>query len=234
MDYPKSLPGTGLVNGRFVDENPLTGAIGSLIPAQWGNAVTEEVLNVIQSAGLAADEQDNAQLKSAIEQKITQSVVPVASVQDAEQGTDNVKRMTPLRVFQAIAKRVVQASESIAGVAKTATQAQTDGGADNTTIVTPKTLRFGFSASLTTNGYIVFPTWLGGFIIQWVGISTLGIQGAYSSFALAFPNTCLAVFPSTLNGSAPGSVSLGAKTQTGFTLYSELLPCGFCAIAFGR
>lgn len=234
MDYPKSLPGTGLVNGRFVDENPLTGAIGSLIPAQWGNAVTEEVLNVIQSAGLAADEQDNAQLKSAIEQKITQSVVPVASVQDAEQGTDNVKRMTPLRVFQAIAKRVVQASESIAGMAKIATQAQTDSGADTTTIVTPKTLRFGFSASLTTNGYIVFPSWLGGFIIQWVGLSTLGIQGAYSSFTLAFPNVCLAVFPSTLNGSAPGSVSLGAKNQNGFTLYSELLPCGFCAIAFGR
>ncbi|AMT87598.1 hypothetical protein AYO71_08575 [Pseudomonas koreensis] len=234
MDYPKSLPGAGLVNGKFVDENPLTGAIGSLIPAQWGNAVTEEVLNVIQSAGLAADEQDNAQLKSAIEQKITQSVLPVASVQDAEQGTDNVKRMTPLRVFQAIAKRVVQASESIAGVAKIATQVQTDSGADTTTIVTPKTLRFGFSASLTTNGYIVFPSWLGGFIIQWIGLSTLGIQGAYSSFTLAFPNVCLAVFPSTLNGSAPGSVSLGAKNQNGFTLYSELLPCGFCAIAFGR
>ncbi len=234
MDYPKSLPGTGLVNGRFVDENPLTGAIGSLIPAQWGNAVTEEVLNVIQSAGLAADEQDNAQLKSAIEQKITQSMVPLASVQDAEQGTDNVKRMTPLRVFQAIAKRVVQASESIAGVAKIATQVQTESGADTTTIVTPKTLRFGFSASLTTNGYIVFPSWLGGFIIQWIGLSTLGIQGAYSSFTLAFPNICLAVFPSTLNGSAPGSVSLGAKNQNGFTLYSELLPCGFCAIAFGR
>ena len=234
MDYPKSLPGAGLVNGKFVDENPLTGAIGSLIPAQWGNAVTEEVLNVIQSAGLAADEQDNAQLKSAIEQKITQSVLPVASVQDAEQGTDNVKRMTPLRVFQAIAKRVLQASESIAGVAKIATQVQTDSGADTTTIVTPKTLRFGFSASLTTNGYIVFPSWLGGFIIQWIGLSTLGIQGAYSSFTLAFPNICLAVFPSTLNGSAPGSVSLGAKNQNGFTLYSELLPCGFCAIAFGR
>jgi len=144
MDYPKSLPGAGLVNGKFVDENPLTGAIGSLIPAQWGNAVTEEVLNVIQSAGLAADEQDNAQLKSAIEQKITQSVLPVASVQDAEQGTDNVKRMTPLRVFQAIAKRVVQASESIAGVAKIATQVQTDSGADTTTIVTPKTPALAF------------------------------------------------------------------------------------------
>lgn len=234
MDYPRSLPGTGLVNGKFVDENPLTGAIGSLIPAQWGNAVSEEVLNVIQSAGLVADEHDNTQLKIAIERKITQSVVASASVEEAEQGTDNVKRMTPLRVFQAIAKKLVQASETLAGVARTATQAQTESGTDSATIVTPKTLRFGFAISLTANGYIVFPAWMGGLIIQWIGSSTLGIQGAYSSFPLAFPNACFTVLPATVNGSAPGSVSLGPKTQTGFLLYADLLPCGFCAIAIGR
>jgi len=38
MDYPKSVPSAGLVNGKFVDENPLTGTAGSLIPAEWGNA----------------------------------------------------------------------------------------------------------------------------------------------------------------------------------------------------
>lgn len=66
MDYPKSVPSVGLVGGKFVDEDPLAGSPGSLIPSQWGNAVTDELLNVIAGAGLQPDEDDNAQLLSAI------------------------------------------------------------------------------------------------------------------------------------------------------------------------
>ncbi|MEE4618532.1 phage tail protein [Pseudomonas alliivorans] len=66
MDYPKSVPGVGLVSGKFVDENPATGAPGSLIPAQWGNSVTQEILNVILEAGLVPSEADVTQLHRAI------------------------------------------------------------------------------------------------------------------------------------------------------------------------
>jgi len=66
VDYPKSVPSVGLVNGKFVDENPLNGLPGSLIPAVWGNSVTLEMLNVIQGAGLAPDESDTTQLLAAI------------------------------------------------------------------------------------------------------------------------------------------------------------------------
>ncbi|MFA0996706.1 MULTISPECIES: phage tail protein [Pseudomonas syringae group] len=66
MDYPKSVPSVGLVSGKFVDENPATGTPGSLIPAKWGNSVTQEILNVIQGAGLVPDEADVTQLHRAI------------------------------------------------------------------------------------------------------------------------------------------------------------------------
>lgn len=66
MDYPKSVPGVGLVSGKFVDENPATGTPGSLIPAQWGNSVTQEILNVILGAGLVPSEADVTQLHRAI------------------------------------------------------------------------------------------------------------------------------------------------------------------------
>ncbi|MGE7959090.1 gp53-like domain-containing protein [Pseudomonas sp. NPDC089530] len=66
MDYPKGVPSVGLVNGRFVDENPLAGTPGSLIPASWGNGVTQEILGVVQAAGLTPDEASNNQLLSAL------------------------------------------------------------------------------------------------------------------------------------------------------------------------
>lgn len=72
MDYPKSVPSVGLVNGKFVDENPVTGTPGSLIPAVWGNSVTQELLGVITGAGMVPDEADLGQLILAV-RKINQS-----------------------------------------------------------------------------------------------------------------------------------------------------------------
>lgn len=68
MDYPKSVENVGLVGGKFVDENPTAGTPGSLIPAEWGNAITDELLNVITAAGLVPSEANTAQLLLAIRQ----------------------------------------------------------------------------------------------------------------------------------------------------------------------
>ncbi|WP_433767283.1 carbohydrate-binding protein CenC [Pseudomonas putida] len=68
MDYPKNIPGAGLANGRFVDEDPVTGTPGSLIPASWGNAVTQEILNAISAAGFVPSENQTDQLSLAIKE----------------------------------------------------------------------------------------------------------------------------------------------------------------------
>ncbi|OOW04282.1 hypothetical protein MF6396_08115 [Pseudomonas sp. MF6396] len=72
---------------------------------------------------------------------LVQSLTIRATQPEAEAGTDDTKVMTPLRVFQAIAKVITQATESKFGWAKVATQAQVTTGADDTTIITPRKLR---------------------------------------------------------------------------------------------
>lgn len=80
MDYPRSVPGLGLVSGKFVDEDPTAGTPGSLIPAVWGNSVTQELLAVIKGAGIVADEADNEQLFKSINTLINGAKVsPVLS-----------------------------------------------------------------------------------------------------------------------------------------------------------
>lgn len=120
MDYPKSMPGVGLVNGKFIDENTTTGQVGSLIPSSWGDAVTDEILAVIQAAGLDPDEHDNTQLVQAIGLLLSEAtpeatatvlgLVKQASKQEAEDGMDDKKSMSALRVHQAIAKKAPAAA----------------------------------------------------------------------------------------------------------------------------
>ncbi|OOH83550.1 hypothetical protein BOW65_05430 [Pseudomonas koreensis] len=72
MDYPKSVPSVGLVNGKFVNEDVIAGLPGSLIPATWGNSVTDELLSVVKSAGLEPSEADATQLLQAVK-KLSQA-----------------------------------------------------------------------------------------------------------------------------------------------------------------
>ncbi|WP_339464358.1 hypothetical protein [Pseudomonas sp. EA_65y_Pfl2_P74] len=72
MDYPKSVPSVGLVNGKFVNEDVIAGLPGSLIPATWGNSVTDELLNVVKSAGLEPSETDATQVLQAVK-KLSQA-----------------------------------------------------------------------------------------------------------------------------------------------------------------
>ena len=92
MDYPKSVPSAGLVNGKFVDENPLTGTPGSLIPADWGNGVTEEIVNVIKAGDLTPDETKFDQLLQAIQNVSAKgwnldSALPIGSLPPATVAT---------------------------------------------------------------------------------------------------------------------------------------------------
>jgi len=119
----------------------------------------------------------------------------------------------------ALAPLAQQATEIKQGTAKLATQVLTDAGADDTTIVTPKKLRWGFQILKEINGYIIFPSWLGGLIIQWGRVSGNGGTDIATAFPIAFPNAMYSL-NATLNytpGSAVnGYVDVGVSSLTSF------------------
>ncbi|MGE8187936.1 phage tail protein [Pseudomonas sp. NPDC086278] len=126
----------------------------------------------------------------------------------------------------ALAALAAQATEINQGTAKVATDAQMLESANDVVIATPKKLRKGFAVSLTANGYITFPSWLGGWIVQWG-------SGLYSSdtpvpFTLAFPTACLAVVTGAGNYDSPKAAyqkvtAIGgySQTKTGFIASSS-------------
>ncbi|PFG59325.1 tail collar domain [Pseudomonas poae] len=87
----------------------------------------------------------------------------------------------------ALALLVSQATEVKQGTAKVGTQPQVNAGVNDEVIVTPKKLRLGFAASLTANGYLMFPSWLGGLTIQWGSVTS---SAAALSFPIAFATNC--------------------------------------------
>ncbi|MNJ21403.1 hypothetical protein D3C77_157530 [compost metagenome] len=102
MDYPKSVPNVGLVDGKFVDEDPVVGLVGSLIPSVWGNQVTEELLNVIRESGMQPDESNSDQLCQAITVKIGQALsVAKATVGESRNARMLVSAASATVIFQA-------------------------------------------------------------------------------------------------------------------------------------
>ena len=115
-----------------------------------------------------------------------------------------------------------QATESVAGIAAVATQSQTNAGVDDATIVTPKKMRAGFVSSFTLNGFIAFPTWLGGLVIQWGRTAVMGDGTSITvSLPASFTSTTLQLWTS-LYGDVSGDASACRVSSGQFLNLSQI------------
>lgn len=132
-----------------------------------------------------------------------------------------------------------QAGESVLGMLKVATQAQTNAGAADDVAVTPKKLRAGFAASFATAGYLAFPTWMGGLIIQWGSIYVPANSTATGSLPIAFPTAVFqgvcsydspggSVYPSgAINFPSLSTYQIGVKSASGTNFIMRYIAIGY-------
>lgn len=205
MDFPKSVPGVGLVDGKFVDENQATGQVGSLIPSAWGNAVTQEMLAVIVAAGLQPSEASLVQLLEALRamflridqptDKRPQLFGPAGMVGSAEHGSALEIRESGLvengstELTHAPRISFHWGGVFIRALAMSPLGALLWGGKQ---VALSEDIQAA-AVSLGPTGRIVMPPSMGGWILQWFEGSLSGSEGvAYpaQSFPIAFPTAC--------------------------------------------
>lgn len=115
-------------------------------------------------------------------------------------------------VYLAFNRLLVSATEAIKGLARFATQSEVNAGVDDSSIVTPKKLRAGFQIQLSVNGYIYFPSWMGGLVWQWGNRAFT--SGSTSAFTTPFPNEALIVWalPNSIVGGSPSTVAVNVQS----------------------
>ncbi len=111
-----------------------------------------------------------------------------------------------------------QATEINQGTAKVATAAQMLDSENDSVMATPKKLRLGFKFSPGANGYITFPSWMGGLIIQWGALSMAQDTNAVATMSIAFPT---ANFWEGVTGSI--NRITGGTTQSGTNVTARTL-----------
>jgi len=134
-------------------------------------------------------------------------VVKLATQAQTDAGAEDDVVVTPKK----LKAWVKQATETVLGMLKVATQAQTNAGTADDVAGTPKKMRAGFAVLLAPNGYVAFPTWMGGLIIQW---GRTPDSSASADIVVTFPTT----FPSEVY-----SIAFAGDTFPGTANYNRTL-----------
>ncbi len=191
------IDGSGATaNNRFTDGDPVAGIPATMVTDDFMNDVQEEIMSVLTDRGIAPVKGTQNQLLTAIKALVanlaqaTESVrgsAKVATQSQTNSGADDTTFITPKKFSAGLAALIVQATELISGISKIATQTQVNTGTDDATIVTPKKIRYGFAMSFGVNGYVTFPTWLGGLVFQYGFAAASAASSGTVTYPISFP-----------------------------------------------
>ncbi|MDY7584348.1 phage tail protein [Pseudomonas sp. CCI3.1] len=116
-----------------------------------------------------------------------------------------------------------QATVEVPGITQLANAADVIAGSSTTKAITAPALRFGLQILKSQTGYIKFPTWLGGLIIQWTKTPVLSTAAPYMwIYPIEFPNEVIGMSGMFI-GSSQGTLEVVVQpTKTNARLANGL------------
>ena len=127
----------------------------------------------------------------------------VATQSDLRDGADDTRFVTAKKLTTWFATKT--ASYAAAGIAAFANASELRDGNSETKMLSPGVIKYGFSMLKAPNGYIVFPPWLGGLIIQW-GTAEIPAGRTNVPYTLTYPNASIVTVgqPQNITGGLDG------------------------------
>ncbi|MGI9278200.1 MAG: tail fiber protein [Endozoicomonas sp.] len=165
------------------------------------NSAINSTSEVLAANSKAVKTAYDAGTRSATESQKGQ--VERATQSEVNTGTDDIRYVSPKKLKAWGAAFVRNASESIKGFIEIATQAEVDAGTDDVRAVTPKKMRFGLSYLFAQNGFIIFPGWLGSWVVQWGAFNFSGNAQIQVFFPTSFIQKCYGVVATQHSNSVP-------------------------------
>lgn len=224
-DYP---------NGSFKNRTTPESKDGSYLEKDWANDKEGFFQSLLSGAGVAANGlvdkvgssqfytalisiiKDNVSITQATELVLGGAKIATQAIINA--GTNDTSFITAKKLFAWVQSGVSQATETLSGFARIATQTEVNNTASDFLIVTPKKLGVGMAFLKATNGYFAFPTWLGGWVLQWGTTAVMADATTITvTLPMAFPNANLWMDTGvvTLAGSSASTESTASPLTLG-------------------
>lgn len=222
-EYVNSTPADAdYPGGSFKNATTGAGVDGTPLEKKWANDWLGYFQALLAATGIvpsgAPDTATSSQYLDALWQLIrtqatttVRGAVELATDAEVQTGADVVRAVTPA----SLSARTATTTRT--GVVELATDAEML-TTDAVRAVTPARLRLGFSVSLAASGYIVFPTWLSGLIIQWGSVAVAQMDNYSITFPVSFPSLCAFVIGGWVGqDSVAGILGNTSRTVSGVT-----------------
>lgn len=197
-------PTTARPQGAFKNRSAPGAKDGSYLERDWANDWDGFFGSLLRSAGMTPngtpdtalasqyfDALSSLGLRQATEDSI--GVAAIATNGDMATQSNDTKIVTPQKLTSWFNTKL--ASYLDKGITSFATSGEVITGEAEDKSVSPATIRFGFQVLKAQTGYIKFPNWLGGLIVQWTKTPVLGITVPYTwAYPIQFPNMVSGTF----------------------------------------